>query len=288
MDEPGKFAPGAREDRAAAALATLLAAARLGGEAALADFRLGRPADARVSYTADNSPVTSADLAVDAKLAEVLRAAFPEAGWLSEESADDPARLAKSSLLVLDPIDGTRAFMSGDPCWTVAIALVEEGRPIAGVVHAPALGETFAASLGRGATLNGEPIRAASLETLEGVRVAGPRPLVSALAAEVGFNWTPAARTPSLAYRLASVAAGRIPLGLAGANSHDWDICAADIILREAGAGLLEAGLLEDGEEVGYNRASTRHAPLIAAPAPWLPRLAQALATTLAAAGRRA
>ena len=168
----------------------------------------------------------------------MLRSAFPEAGWLSEESADDPARLARSSLLVLDPIDGTRAFMSGDPCWTVAIALVEDGRPIAGVVHAPALGETFAASLGRGATLNGEPIRAASLATLDGVRVAGPRPLVSAFAAEAGFRWEPAARTPSLAYRLASVAAGRIPLGLAGANSHDWDICAADVILREAGAGL--------------------------------------------------
>jgi myo-inositol-1(or 4)-monophosphatase len=283
MDEAGKFAPGAREDRAAAALATLVAAARLGGEVALADFRLGQATRASVSYKPGDSPVTSADLAVDRKLAEVLRAAFPQAGWLSEESEDDAARLARSSLLVLDPIDGTRAFMNGDPCWTVAIALVEDGRPIAGVVHAPALGETFAASLGRGATLNGDPIRAASLETLDGVRVAGPRPLVSAFAAEAGFAWAPAARTPSLAYRLASVAAGRIPLGLAGANSHDWDICAADVILREAGG-----GLIEDGGEIVYNKASTRHAPLLAAPAPWLPRLAQALATTLASAGRRA
>ncbi len=277
MDDAAKFASGAREDRAAAALVTLVAAARLGGEAALADFRPGQQTLARVAYKAGDSPVTSADLAVDRQLADVLRSAFPEAGWLSEESADDPARLEKSSLLVLDPIDGTRAFMRGDPCWAVAIALVEVGRPIAGVVHAPALGETYAASLGRGATLNGEPIRAASLETLDGVSVAGPRPLVTAFAAQAAFRWAPAARTPSLAYRLASVAAGRIPLGLAGADSHDWDICAADVILSEAGA-----GLLEDGDEVGYNKASTRHAPLIAAPASWLPRLAQALTATLA------
>ena len=217
MDDAAKFAPGAREDRAAAALVTLVAAARLGGEAALADFRPGQQTLASVAYKPGDSPVTSADLAVDRILGDRLRSAFPEAGWLSEESADDAARLERSRLLVLDPIDGTRAFMRGDPCWTVAIALVEDGRPIAGVVHAPALGETYAASLGRGATLNGEPIRAAILAGLDGVRVAGPRPLVSAFAAEAGFRWEPAARTPSLAYRLASVAAGRIPLGLAGA-----------------------------------------------------------------------
>jgi len=283
MDDAGKFAPGAREDRAAAALATLVAAARLGGEAALADFRLGEKTSATVAYKQGDSPVTSADLAVDRKLAEVLRSAFPEAGWLSEETEDDPARLDRSILLVLDPIDGTRAFMSGDPCWTVAIALVEDGRPIAGVVHAPALGETFAASLGRGATLNGEAIRAADLGDLDGVRVAGPRGLVGAFADEAGFRWEPAPRTRSLAYRLASVAAGRIPLGLAGADSHDWDICAADVILREA-----DAGLLEGGEEVRYNKARTRHEPLLAAPARWLPRLAPALAAALASTGRRA
>ena len=278
MDDAGMHAPGSRADRAAAALERLVAAARLGGEVALADFRPGRPTRARVSYKPDNSPVTSADLAVERQLAEALRAVFPQAGWLSEESGDDLARLARSRLLVLDPIDGTRAFMSGDPCWTVAIALVEDGRPIAGVVHAPALGETFAASFGCGATLNGEAIRAASLETLEDVHVAGPRPLVGAFAAAAGFRWRPAPRTPSLAYRLASVAAGRIPLGLAGAGAHDWDICAADVILREAGGGLIEGG-----EEIRYNTPRTRREPLVAAPAPWLARLAPALA----AAARR-
>ena len=165
--------------RAAAALETLVAAARLGGETALRHFRLGAPTSASVAYKAGDSPVTSADLEVDAQLAAVLRPAFPDAGWLSEETRgrSRPAR-KPPRLLVLDPIDGTRAFMSGDPCWTVAIALVEDGRPVAGVVHAPALGETFAAALGAGATLNGAPIRGGAARARSTARVvAGPRAL---------------------------------------------------------------------------------------------------------------
>jgi myo-inositol-1(or 4)-monophosphatase len=273
--------PRAPEDRATEALAALLAAARLGGEAALRHFRLGRPTSAEVAYKHGDSPVTSADLEVDAKIAEALRPAFPDAGWLSEETEDDPVRLGKARLVVLDPIDGTRAFMSGDPCWTVAIALIEDARPVAGVVHAPALGETFAASLGRGATLNGAPIRAARLEALDGARVAGPRAFVSAFAAKAGFRPEPAPRTPSLAYRLASVAAGRIAIGLAGANAHDWDFAAADIILAEAGAGLVEGAA-----QVSYNQSRTRHDPLLAAPAEWIARLAPAMQA--ASAERRA
>ncbi len=271
------LSPRAPEDRAADALVALVEAARLGGEVALAYFRPGQTTSAAISYKSGDSPVTSADLAVDAKRADALRLAFPDAGWLSEETEDDASRLGRSRLLVLDPIDGTRAFMSGDPCWTVALALIEDGRPVAGVVHAPALGETFAASLRRGATLNGAPIGAARLASLEGATVAGPRPLVSAFAARAGFRPEPAPRTPSLAYRLAAVAAGRIAVGLAGSNAHDWDFAAADIILSEAGAGLVEAGA-----EVSYNQPRTRHDPLLAAPAAWIERLAPALAAALA------
>ncbi len=260
------------EDQAAAALVTLLAAARLGGEAALADFRLGEQTRAEIAYKPGDSPVTSADLAVDRALEPILRAAFPDAGWLSEETADGPERLSKSGLVVLDPIDGTRAFMRGDPCWTVAIALIERGRPIAGVVHAPALQETFAASLGRGATLNGAKIRAADFAKLDGVRVAGPRALIASFAEAAGFHPEPAPKSPSLAYRLASVAAGRVEIGLASPNSHDWDIAAGDIILREAGGGLVEGGV-----EVSYNQPRTRHDILLAAPSAWLSRLSSAL-----------
>jgi myo-inositol-1(or 4)-monophosphatase len=268
----GSSLPDSLEDFAAAALVSLLAAARLGGAAALEDFRLGEPTHAHIAYKHGNSPVTSADLAVDRQLAEVLRGAFPDAGWLSEETEDDPDRLAKPQLLILDPIDGTRAFITGDPRWTVAVALVQAGRPVAGVVHAPALGETYAASLGRGATLNGVRIGAARLASLDGASVAGPRATVLDFAQAAGFRPELAPKIPSLAYRLACVASGRLALGLAGANSHDWDIAAADIILREAGAGLVERG-----GEVSYNQLSTRHDRLLAAPADWLSRLSLAM-----------
>jgi myo-inositol-1(or 4)-monophosphatase len=254
-------------------LATLVAAARLGGEIALASFRHGAETSASVAYKAGDSPVTSADLAVDAKLADILRAAFPQAGWLSEETEDDKARLGAVQVLVVDPIDGTRAFMSGDPHWAVSVALVEHGRPVAGVLHAPALGETFAAARGMGATLNGQPIRAAQLQSLDGARIAGPRPLAQAFLAQARMRLDFAPRVPSLALRLAGVAAGSYAVSLAGAHSHDWDIAAADIILHEAGAGLLEGG-----RQVRYNQLRPRHDPLLAAPAEWLARLAPAFA----------
>ncbi len=254
-----------------AALATLVAAAQRGGEIAMEYFRAGATTHASVSYKVGDSPVTEADFAVDAALKAILRAAFPHAGWLSEETEDDSDRLARDTVLVLDPIDGTRAFMRGDPCWAVAVALLEGGRPVAGVIHAPALGETYAAARGAGATLNGAIVRAASAATLEGARVGGPRGLRLALAEKSGFRAEAGPPSPSLAYRLASVAAGRLEIGLAGPGSHDWDIAAADVILHESGAGLVEGG-----SRVRYNQPSTRHDALVAAPLAWLARLAPA------------
>jgi myo-inositol-1(or 4)-monophosphatase len=271
MDEAGPLNPANRESRAAA-LETLVAAARLGGETAMRHFRPGASTSAQITYKHGDSPVTSADLEVDAQLADVLRDAFPEIGWLSEETEDDPTRLGKRSVLMLDPIDGTRAYLSGDPCWAVAIALVENGRPVAGVVHAPALGETFAAAEGCGATLNGSAIRCARLDSLDRAPIAGPRNLVNAFLERSGARLQATPRVRSLAYRLVSVAAGRFAVALAGAHSHDWDIAAADVILSEAGAGLVESG-----REVSYNQRCLRHDPLLAAPSEWLARLAPAL-----------
>lgn len=218
----------------------------------------------------DESPVTRADRTAETALRDRIEERFPTHAIVGEEHG---TREGRGYRWVLDPIDGTRAFMAGDPVWTVALALVEDGQPIAGVVHAPALGETFAASVGRGATLNGRPIRAASFASLAGARVAGPKPAVMAFAQRVGFEPELAPRMRSLAYRLVCVAAGRVEIALASAHSHDWDIAAADVILREAGA-----GLTENGREVSYNQPHTRHDPLLAAPVDWLQRLAGAWA----------
>lgn len=249
--------------RARAALDEITDAARRAGEIALRDFRLGATTSARIDTKQGGSPVTAADLAVDHYLTDRLGDAFPGAGWLSEETADDPARLGRTRLLVVDPIDGTRAFAGGDPHWAVSIALIEAGRPIAGVVHAPALAETYTAALGGGAWLNGVLIQAGGRASLSGARVGGPKPMIAALAAAAGVEMDATPRMPSLALRLVQVASGALDIGLASASAHDWDVAAADIVLSEAGARLTNAR----GEALVYNTATIQHGMLFGCPA---------------------
>lgn len=263
--------------RARSALEEITDAARRAGEIALRDFRLGETTSAQVHAKHGGSPVTGADLAVDRYLHARLRSAFPEAGWLSEETADDAARLEKATLLVVDPIDGTRAFLGGDPRWAVSIALVEAGRPIAGVVHAPALGETYAAAVGGGARLDGAPIHAGGRLTLEGAQVGGPKPMIAALAAAAGVELAPVPRVPSLALRLARVASGSLDIALASANAHDWDVAAVDVVLDEAGARLTDAR----GRGLLYNTTAIRRGVLLACAASLAPALAAAARESL-------
>jgi len=190
-----------------------------------------------------------------------LAAAFPGYGWLSEETVDSPERLERREVLIVDPIDGTRAFLSGDPRWAVSIALVVDGRPVAGVVHAPSLGETYAAASGQGATLNGAPIRASARTSLEGARAGGPKRMIEAIARGAGAGVEVAPRTPSLAYRLALVASGALDFAVASINANEWDVAAADIVLAEAGAALVDSS----GAPLAYNRPDTRYGPLLAA-----------------------
>jgi myo-inositol-1(or 4)-monophosphatase len=246
----------------AAARDILIDAAVAAGDIAMRYFRSGALTIARVDSKHGGSPVTEADLAADAFLLTRLASAFPDAAFLTEEREDNLKRLVHSRLLVIDPIDGTRAFVAGDPRWAVSIALVEAGRPIAGVVHAPALGLTFAAALGSGAALNGGTIAASSRTVLAGGRAAGPRPMLEAIGAETGAPFILEPKVPSLAYRMCLVANGAVDIGLASQKSHDWDIAAADLILEEAGANLV--GL--DGVRLTYNRRETRHGVLLAAP----------------------
>ncbi|TMJ50766.1 MAG: 3'(2'),5'-bisphosphate nucleotidase CysQ [Alphaproteobacteria bacterium] len=131
------------------------------------------------------SPVCEADIAVDRLLRERLTAAAPDYGWRSEESGDDPARLAAKRVWIVDPIDGTRAYIRGMADWTIAAALVEAGRPVLGVIFAPPEAALYAAVAGRGARLNGTAIRASEGEKLDGARVAGPRRRLDQLAAIV-------------------------------------------------------------------------------------------------------
>jgi myo-inositol-1(or 4)-monophosphatase len=255
-----------------AALAPLEAAARAAGEAALAYFRKGAATTARVSFKAGDSPVSEADLAANAVIEARLRAAFPDAGWISEESeraADEPST---ARILIVDPIDGTRAFIAGDPQWCVSVALVENRRPVAGVIHAPALGVTFRAAFGHGAFRDGGPISVSRREALADATIAGPRPLLDRLAQASGQAIERATRTPSLALRLARAADATFDLAVASDGAHDWDIAAADIILAEAGAVLVDA----DGAIIRYGGQSLRRG-LMAAGSPKLARAAVGL-----------
>lgn len=259
-----------------ATLPLLEAGVRRAGDLASTYFRPGERTSADISFKEGGSPVTEADIAVDRFLLEHLRQLFPEAGWLSEETADSTERLERSQLLVVDPIDGTFAFSRGDTRWAVSVALIEEGRPVLGVIHAPALQATFTAAAGHGAFLNGAPIQVSEREELAGARIVTPRGLAGYFArSEYKFDLQ--TRTPSLALRLADIASGRHDLAIASPNSRDWDIAAADLILTEAGGVLSEL----EGGPLRYNRPELRRDMLVAAPQALFPEslaLARAVA----------
>ncbi len=199
-------------------------------------------------------------MAIDALLRERLSAHAPDYGWLSEETEDDPARLGMQRVWIVDPVDGTRGFIAGLPDWTIVAALVEDGRPIAAAIYAPADDEMFLAQAGRGATLNGAPMRASAGEGLTGARVAGPRGRLERLHRHApGIELLP--KVHSLALRIARVAQGRVDAALVGPHSHDWDLAAADLLVHEAGGRLTTA----DGRMLIYNRPQPVHEALIAA-----------------------
>jgi myo-inositol-1(or 4)-monophosphatase len=209
----------------------LLAAAREAGELAARLRREGLVVD----FKPGGSPVTNADIAADALLRRRLGEARPDYGWLSEETADDPGRLVKRRLFVVDPIDGTRAFLRDRPWWAVSVAVVEDRRPVAGVVFAPQLAETFAAALGEGATLNGRPIRASETEAIEDCGMVGDPGLFANPTWPVAWPAMRVEQRNSTAYRMCLVASGAFDAAVTVAAKHDWDLAAADLIATEAG-----------------------------------------------------
>ncbi|MEM9734390.1 MAG: 3'(2'),5'-bisphosphate nucleotidase CysQ [Pseudomonadota bacterium] len=214
--------------------------------------------DPQVWMKEGQSPVSEADFAVDTFLKEKLLAARPDYGWLSEETADDHSRHEARRVFVVDPIDGTRGFINGMKRWCVSVAVVEDNRPVAGVLECPVLQETFCAALSHGTTVNGERLHTEEASENGALRLAGPRPLAKrddlADMEIVPF-------VPSLAYRIAMVANNALDGALARGSAKDWDLAAADIIAHEAGACLTDM----DGERLAYNCKDIRHGTLVAA-----------------------
>ena len=211
------------------------------------------------SWTKENaSPVSEADILVDRYLAASLLQARPDYGWLSEETVDNPSRLDCERVFVVDPIDGTRGFLRGEDSWTVSLAVVENGVPVAGVVYAPVRDEMYEAARGEGARLNGRSIQRS--------RRAGAAPIIPAAGAvhqemqAAGLQYTRGPYYPSLAYRLVQVATGKLDAVACRRGSQDWDIAAAAVILDECGIDLADVctGFPQ------FNRRDVRHGALAA------------------------
>jgi myo-inositol-1(or 4)-monophosphatase len=207
----------------------------------------------------DDSPVSEGDIAVNDLLRTRLNVLAPGAGWLSEETEDLPDGALPLTWIV-DPIDGTRAYISGRTDWTISVALVEYGRPVLAALYAPATDEMFLAARGAGAALNGAPITANRGEALERAKLAGPKRYLEKLA---GLNPAIAAqpKVHSLALRLARVAHGEFDAAFASPGSHDWDLAAADLLVHEAGGAITDFG----GRPLNYNGRHATHGALLAA-----------------------
>jgi myo-inositol-1(or 4)-monophosphatase len=207
-----------------------------------------------------NSPVSEADIAADNFLRERLLALAPSYGWLSEETADQPDRLARKRVWVVDPIDGTRAYLAGLADWSVSVALVENGRPLAAALYAPVSDEMFIASRQSGTTRNGKRVQANAVRAPQGAKMAGNKKRVDQLI-HAGMAIEAVPKIHSLALRFARVATGELDAALATGSSHDWDLAAADLLVHEAGAVLTTF----DGHKLVYNRSEIRHGELVAA-----------------------
>ena len=232
----------------------LAAAVRDAGAVAMGFFR-----GPLKSWTkAGDSPVSEADIAAN----DLLRVRLPAAGdgGLSEESETDPARLRARRVWVVDPIDGTRAYIAGREDWTVAVALVEDGRPVVAAVYAPVTDEMFLAVAGHGATRNEVPIHTSTGANIDGARLAGPKRMLERIALRHP-SLIVMPRVHSLALRLVRVAQSELDGAIAGGNAHDWDLAAADLLVHEAG-GLMTA---LDGQPLRYNRPETAHSVLVSA-----------------------
>jgi myo-inositol-1(or 4)-monophosphatase len=230
-----------------------LAATRDAGAIALKFFRDG----VKSWNKKPNDPVSEADLAVDALLKEKLCGARPDYGWLSEESGQSGSTTTR---WIVDPIDGTRAFIAGKPEFTICVALMHEGAPVIAAIYNPASEELFEATAGGGALLNGKPIQASGHASLMEARFLASRRTFErhgwlARTAKADFAYR-----NSIAYRMALVAAGKFDAAISLTEKSDWDVVAADLLVREAGGRVTTA----DGAPLVYGTEKHRHPSVIA------------------------
>lgn len=245
--------PDALED-----LALLVEAARGAGRIAARFFR----DEPEIWHKPDGAgPVTEADLAVDVMLRERLCEARPGYGWLSEETPDSPERLSASRVFIVDPIDGTKAFIEGSSAFSHSLAVVEDGMVMAAVVYLPIRGKLYAAARGHGATLNDTAIRASDTLQLNEAEVLATKQTLGADHWPRGVPPVTRAYRPSLAYRMALVGEGRFDGMVTFRPTWEWDIAAGALIIAEAGGVATDAA----GGALRFNAAMPQVPGVLAA-----------------------
>ena len=234
-------------------------AAQAGGEVVARHAAVNRR-DAREK--SDDNPVTAADLEANAAICARLRAAFPDDALLSEETADRPERLHAERVWIVDPLDGTKEFVEGVPQYCVSVALAERGRPVAGCVFDPTTRESFWAAAGEGARLGEARLAVSPRRELADSVVLSSRTEMKRGQVEAFRGWVGRVEpVGSVALKLAWIAAGRADLWISAAPKSEWDVCAGDLLVREAGGTFRE---LARGER-SYNQADVLLQPLMAA-----------------------
>jgi myo-inositol-1(or 4)-monophosphatase len=231
----------------------LEAACRAGGEIARRRFQEG----CRSWSKQGGSPVTEADLEVDAYLRRTLTAARPDYGWLSEESVDDAKRLDHATLFIVDPIDGTVAFLKGRAHFTVCAAVVRDGVAVAGVVYNPLLDHLYKARQDGGAFRNDQPVHVSACHGLTGCAMLGDRTML----AQPPWPRMRVETRNSVAYRVVLAADGSFDATVSLSAKRDWDLAAADVILREAGGTITD----RHGAPLVFNRPEAVQPSMVAA-----------------------
>lgn len=196
------------------------------------------------------NPVTDADIEIDAFLKQALLAARPHYGWLSEETADNPARLTRDRIFVVDPIDGTHGFLKGRPHFTIVATVVDSGRPVAAAIYNPITEEMFAAVIGEGATVNGAPLQVSTKSDFEGSRMLAGRDFIDDPRWPTPWPKLIVESRASIAFRMALVARGDFDAMVSLTDKSDWDLAAGDLIVREAGGHVTS----QTGEMLRYNQ----------------------------------
>ena len=211
-------------------------------------------ADYEIKDKGYHNPVTTADNAADTRLKEILMVARPNYGWLSEETVDSPERLTKDRVWIVDPLDGTKEFIEGVPHFVVSVALVENSNPIVGVLYNPVTAETFTAAKGEGAELNGEKIQCATKDNVGNMVILNSRSETRrGLWAPYDGTFGELRAIGSVAYKLGLTAAGKADIFASLRPKNEWDICAGNCIINEAGGKLIDL----KGNRVVFNREKT-------------------------------